>query len=992
MRKIILLFLCFAIGGNLLAQVTYYGKITDSDNIPLMGVTVLLKGTAHGVSSDENGNYSILIPEKGDYVLKFSYIGFDTQQFPISPEKDKKREINVKLKESINTIEEVVITGIIPKAKNSFTGSQTTITQAEISMAGTKNILSSLESFIPGVEISKNNLKGSDPNNSRPEINIRGRSSFEGSSNLPLFIVDDAEVSVDYIYDMDINDIESATILKDASASALYGAKAAAGVIVIQTKTPQQGKLRFNYNGTTRYSFADLSDYNLLSPAQKLEYEQLAGLYTSSNAEEQYNLDAQYAKKFERISQGINTNWLRLPLQIGVSQNHNIGVDGGDKNTRYSANLRYGKEEGVMKGSERNRLSSMFKLSYSSENSFSISNTANISFVDQADTPFGSFSNYVVLNPYDTPYDSNGELLPRLSFSKYNPLYESSLRSFSKGKSFSFLNTVDAKVWIKDNIRINGTLSIQKQSSQNDIFTSPLSKDELEKSLSSRGRYQQRIGNASEISGKLLVTMNQYLTPELFMTTTLGVNADSKTSESVNYTTVGYSSDKLNYPTFANRYADGVPFGSDNISRNIGLFANANFIHDGKYFLDVIYRYEGSSKFGKNKRFAPFWSIGGGWNINNEKFLKDTDIQTLKLRASVGYLGNINFSPYQAITMYKYNNSQTYNERLGALPITIGNNDLKWERTLSNNIGIDFALSNRWDFSLDVYLKNTDNLLLSVTKAPSIGVQEATENIGSLQNKGVEFKTRYTVFQNDDWNWSVSGTYSYNKNIIKSISNALKERNLANAQKESRNPIYNPIYEENESLTALKVVRSAGIDPATGKEILIDKNGNYTFTYNPLHKVVVGDTAPLGYGSLSTYLTYKGFFFSANMMYSFGGMIYNQTLASRVEGSDPHNNADVRVFESRWKNPGDFTKYKDIRDTSIPNHTTRFVEVENYISLKSLSVGYEFPTDLVKQLLLKRAHIELLTNDVFHLSTVKQERGLEYPFARSCELSLRVSF
>lgn len=992
MKRIVWLFLCIVTSGGLFAQVALSGKITDNSGAPLVGVSVVLKGTAHGVSSDENGFYSILIPEKGDYTLRFSYIGFKTQEINISPLKSNKRVFNIVLQEDINSIDEVVITGFVPKAKNSFTGAQTTVSREEITMAGTQNVLKSLQSFVPGVEIVQNNLRGSDPNNTNLQINIRGRSSFEGSSNVPLFIVDGAEVPLEYIYDMDVNDIESATLLKDASASALYGARASAGVIVIKTRTPQQGKLRINYNYTSRFSFADLSDYHLLNSAQKLEYERLAGLYTDSNPQEQFKLDALYAEKFERVSQGIYTNWLSLPLQTGISYNHNLGVDGGDKNTRYSANLRYGKEDGVMSGSLRDRLSSMFKLSYNSDGKFFISNTTNISFINREDTPFGSFSDYANLNPYDTPYDSNGELIPVLSFRKHNPLYEASLGSFSKGKDFIFINTIDTNVWLWENIRMDASLSILKQSSDSDSFLSPYSKDELSKDASVRGRYIQGRRASSTIRGKLLLTMNRYLTKKLFMTTTLGVNGDSNTSEGTSYTSIGFNSNKLSYPSFANRYAEGRPSGSDNISRNIGFFVNANFIQDGKYFLDLIYRYEGSSKFGRNQRFAPFWSIGGGWNINNEEFLKDKNIQTLKLRGSVGYLGNINFSPYQALTTYEYKNTLIYNSHLGAAPITIGNPDLKWERTLSANVGVDMVFNNRWDFTLDLYLKNTDNLLLGVSKAPSIGVLEATQNIGSLENKGIEFRTRYTIFQNKDWHWSVSANYSYNKNTIKSISNSLKERNLANVAKESVNPSYNTIYEEGQSLTALKVVQSAGIDPATGKELFIDRNGNFTFTYNPLEKVIVGDTAPYGMGVIGTYVSWRGFFFNAMLRYSFGGLTYNETLASRVEGSDPKDNADVRVFESRWKQAGDYAKYKDIRDSSIPNQTTRFVEREHFISLQSLSMGYEFAPDLVKKLFLQRARLEVLSNDVFYLSTVKQERGLSYPFARSVELSLRVSF
>ena len=206
-----------------------------------------------------------------------------------------------------------------------------------------------------------------------------------------------------------------------------------------------------------------------------------------------------------------------------------------------------------------------------------------------------------------------------------------------------------------------------------------------------------------------------------------GGSIESTSSDAATYTSIGFYSDKLGHPSFATAYAATRPSGSDTQTRGVGFFVNANTIWDNKYFLDLIYRYEGSSRFGKNQRFAPFWSVGGGWNIHNEKFMKGSQVSLLKLRASVGYLGNINFNPYQALTTYSYNSSYFYGKGTGATPITIGNPDLKWERTLSTNIGVDFtAFRGRVDLSADYYIKNTDNLLLDITKAPSVGCDNFT--------------------------------------------------------------------------------------------------------------------------------------------------------------------------------------------------------------------------------------------------------------------------
>ena len=332
-----------------------------------------------------------------------------------------------------------------------------------------------------------------------------------------------------------------------------------------------------------------------------------------------------------------------------------------------------------------------------------------------------------------------------------------------------------------------------------------------------------------------------------------------------------------------------------------------------------------------------------------------------------------------------------YDNGIGAVPITIGNADLKWERTLNYNIGLDVNLfNNRFDMTLDYYKKITDNLLLSVTKAPSVGVGTATENMGKIDNSGIEFRTRIIAIRNSNWDWTLSLTASHNKNKIIQISNVLKEQNEKNNAEKSRAPM--PVYEEGESISAVKAVQSGGIDPATGREIFIGKDGKPTFTYDYRDKIVFGDSDPKVYGILSSYLTYKNFQLNMMFDYRLKATVYNQTLVTRVEGSSPYNNADERVFKSRWKEVGDQVKYKNIADQSIPDQTSRFIEDEYTLSLRSLSLSYDFVPAIYRKLHLSRLRVQLMTNDLFRLSTIKQERGFDYPFARSYQLSISATF
>lgn len=960
------------------------GVVLDDLGEPLPGVGIRIKGMKGAWGTNASGRFEIPVT-KERVIMTFSFVGFKT----VEQEVKAGAEVTIQLEEDVDLLDEVVVTGYMTKNKSSFTGSQTTVDKKQIMSIGTKNILQSLEAFVPGMVTMENSAMGSNPN-AQQEINIRGRATFEGKANMPVFVVDGSIVSSEFVFDMDMNEVESVTVLRDASATALYGAKGSAGVIVITTRALEGGKLKLRYNGTIRTSFPDLSDYHLLNASQKLEYERLAGLYNDANPQHRYELDKKYAALATEVARGVNTDWLAKPLRVGVSQNHNINVDGGDDYARYSLGLRYGKDAGVMKGSGRDRLNFTFNLSYSRENLFFISNLARVSFVNSYDSPYGDFTSFVNANPYDSPYDQTGELRQLLNHNLRNPLYEASVGNKSNSSNFDFFNTTTLRVWLGD-FRIDGDATFQRGRSNSLRFVSPRSGEfATTKNLSQRGRLSETFRRSTDFAAKLLLSYNKNVIDDLFLSVMGGSNIEYRSSQLSSYSSIGYFSEKLADPGFSSGYSAGSrPVSSDEIVTGVGFFVNLNTIYKERYFLDFIYRYEGSSLFGKNTRFAPFWSAGAGWNIHKEPFMEGVNVDLLKLRVSTGYLGNVSFSPYQALTTYQYGERFTYVKGAGSVPITIGNPDLKWERTMNNNLGLDLNIFNgRWDMSLDLYWKITDNLLLDVTKAPSVGVQTAKQNVGEIENKGIELSTRVVPIRTKDWNWTLSLTASHNRNKIRKISNALKAQNEKNMEKnEAGKPL--PIYVEGESLSTLKVVPSAGIDPATGKEIYIKRDGSLTFDYDPRDKITVGDTSPVVSGMMSSYLTYKGFSLTAGLRYQLGAMDYNTTLASRVEGADPKKNADERVFNDRWTQPGDKASYKDIADSTVPMQTTRFVSVHNFLELSTLSLAYDFkPIDL-KYFNIRNLRLELMANDIFHYSSIKQERGLSYPYARSVEMTIR---
>lgn len=973
---------------------TYSGRILDEHGAPIIGAALQVVGTNLGCLTDGEGRFSISSP-KAKLHIRLSCIGYQSLYSTISPGEQAPLILHSESK----TLEGVVVTGFVKKDKKSFTGSQTTVQAKELLSVGTKNVLQSLEALVPGLQVLPQNELGSDPN-ARPELNIRGRASFSGAANLPLFVVDGALVTVEYIYDMDIHSIASITVLKDASASALYGAKAAAGVIVITTKPLERGSIRIGYSGTVRFSVPDLSDYHLLAPKQKLAYEDLAGVYRADQAgETQYRLDARRDAVERQVLAGIHTDWLSKPLRMGLSTAHSLSFEGGGREIRYGLALRYGDERGVMLQSDRRRVSGNFRLSYNSPSRLYLSNSTTLTHLAIERPNYGSFANFSRQNPYNSPYDEAGRLIKRFADDEPNPLYEASLTSYQRSRGLDLLNTSTLQLWLGD-FRVDGDLSLSLRSSKGRSFRSPLSNDFAHVPVrSERGSMYEEQSESLSITGKLMLSYNRILLEKLYLSTLAGSSIEHNDQDASSYQSRGFYSEQLLHPSQALGFNSGArPRGSEGRSRAVGFFVNANAIWDNRYSLDWIYRYEGSSKFGHRQRFAPFWSIGAGWNLHKESWLRALrGLELLKLRASIGYLGNVSFEPYQALTTYDYNAGIDYTIGAGAIPRELGNPDLKWERTLSRNLGLDLTLGQgRLDLSLDLYRKTTDNLLLDVTKAPSIGTNRGTikENVGQVENRGIELRTRLVPIQTKDWQWTLALNYSFNRNRILHISDALRTLNEQQLSSDSLNrstrPL--PLFEEGESLTALKVVPSLGIDPATGRELYVKRDGSYSFVYDPNDRRVFGDTAPSGYGTISSYLFWRRFSINAHFGYSLGAKIYNATLATRVEGANPRYNADERVFTQRWRQPGDLARFRRIDDKSSPYQTSRFVETEHYLTLRSLSLAYESDAAWLQKWHLRKARIELLANDLFYLSTVKRERGLDYPYARSLECNLRLSF
>ena len=971
---------------------------------PLISVNVAVWADGRlltGTSTDFEGKFKIISPVI-DFELRISYVGYNEAKF--SSKNGALHDLRVELSEESNTLTEVVVTGFVTKNKETFTGSATEISGVELRQVSGTNLISAISALTPGMAMVQNTSQGSNPNHT-PELVLRGMSSFSNSGqqvNQPTIILDGTEITMQDLYDLDINEIENITVLKDASATALYGSKAANGVIVITRKPIQESTLRVQYNFTGNFQLPVLSDYNVLSAAEKLEYERLAGLYDAKgeiNAATglplQYEYDELYNQRYKLIAAGQSSDWLSQPARAALSHDHSLRVYGGASNLRYELTGRFGDTRGVMKGDYRKRTGIGFKLDYYVGN-LTISNRTTYQEVAVKNSPYGSFSQYVQMNPYDRMYNADGTPNMNLSWDLNNPLYEASLGSFSKSGERTLTNSTDLRWDISKMFLLTGHFNVTSAAGGSDIFTSPNSLAyKYVTDLSKRGEYTKGTTDAIGYNGNIVGTFNKFFKDESLVSFSAGWEINHSKSSAETLQVIGFFNDDMSYIGNAAGYpTDSKPFGSQAETADVGFFTTGNLSFRNRYFIDATWRTTGSSQFGENNRFGHFWSGGLGWNVMNEPFMKAVkkNFDVFKVRGSAGYTGKVTFSPFQAMTMYQYLNDYEYKNGIGAIPVTIGNVDLTWERTMNYNVGLDLSMfDRRLNFTVDAYIRNTEDLLLDKAKAPSTGVTSATSNLGELQNKGIEYQIDGYVFRTGDFYWRLATSGYMNRNKITKIDKALEEINKQNQENAGLYLTPLPQYAEGESVTALKLVRSAGIDPATGKEVYIKRNGEYTFEYDPADKVLIGDTEPAWAGTFSTNVFWKGFSVYALFNFRTGAWVYNTTRATKVEGADPKQNADQRVFDDRWKQPGDHAVYKDIADTSRPEQTDRFAEKENTLSLGSLNLCYEFSDKVCKQMKLRNLRLGVNFTDILRLSTVKIERGTDYLYSQGFEFYLNVT-
>ncbi len=992
------------------------GVVTDISGRPLEGIAIMIKGTTTGVATDERGYYELKVPRSA--VVLYSCLGMKSREVTYRGQEEQ----NIIMEDEAAEVGEVIVTGVFNKSRESYTGAVTTITSKDIQAFRGQNLLQTLKNIDPAINITVDNNLGSNPN-VIPQLTIRGNSSLPMSVeeyntglktnvNTPLIIMDGFEISLTKLMDYNDEDIESINILKDASATAIYGSRGANGVIVVITKAPKGGKIMINAQAGLSLEFPKLSSYGLLNASEILELQRHVGLYTEKNPAvmgdliDYYNEgERAYEMRLKDILEGVNTDWLHYPVRTGASRRYNVRVEGGSREFRWGTNISVNSNAGAMKGSKRDNLNAGFNLSYT-YGKVQFRNILRVGVSQGYESKYGSFATYAKMMPYYRPYNKEGVLIKDFMglMEKYvrvpNPLYNATLDSRNESGYNDLSNNLSIEWDIFQDLKMRAQLGINKKINESDNFL-PAEHSNFTyysgDNFFRKGSYSYGIGNDLSYEADVVLSYSKRIKEKHQLYTGLNYSIQNTNSYLYNFIVEGFTKGTKPFLGNAMQYQqNGMPRGTESTTRRVGVTGNINYTYDNRYYGDLSIRIDGSSQFGSKSKYAPFWSFGMGWNIHREEFLKNSNvIDNLRLRASIGQTGSQQFSAYQALQMYQMYIGDRYLNYNGSYLMALGNENLKWQITDQINTGLEIGLfGGRVNGSVDYYLKRTSDLLSSRELPLSTGYTSYIENIGEVKNYGFETALNGYIVRNTEagFIWMVGVKLAYTKNLISKLSEDIKKQTEIYRE---QNVDISTLFYEGYAQNSIWAVKSLGIDPSTGVELFLDREGNITTVWDPAAKIYCGVGEPTYRGNINSMLRYRNFTLNMSFGYYWGGQVYNQTLVDKVEVTIDEigrNNVDRRVYSERWMNPGDVKFYKGF-SRNATRASTRFVMNDNVFELQSASLQYRLDKgEFLRRAKLRALTFEANTSDIFYISSVKRERGINYPFAARAGFSITLTF
>ncbi|MBK9730900.1 MAG: TonB-dependent receptor [Chitinophagaceae bacterium] len=987
MRKILLLAMSLLFYAPLIAQNrSLSGTVIDkSDNGPLDGVTVIIKGTQTATITNGQGKFIMNVPTSGGTLI-FSYVGYETQQIDFLHQST----IDVSLSNTEQLLKEVVVVGYGTQIKTEVTGSIAEVKGEDIARAPVTSIEQALQGKAAGVFVETNNGKVG----SAIKVRVRGSSSIT-ANNEPLYVVDgipintkavndEVNLSINPLNDIDFNNIESVSILKDAAAAAIYGSRGANGVVLITTKRGKEGKSKVTIDYQQGWSKPTrLREF--MNTDQYVNYfEQAAvngGKYDFANGLSNYDTEQEAIddyledvhKQFDRNSgwadwttREVSTDWQSLAFQKATSRDVNASVSGGTDKLQYFIAGGYSQQDGILINNYMNRGSIQINLDSKLSDKFDLGTSLQMSRSLNNDVPnddyFESPMQIVAQSPLTPPRDTLGELNEEPVTLYFNPLLEAQYTQ-SNNYTFRTVGNIYANFHILPSLTLRGEAGGDFTNFTSDRYSG--SRSNFGQSVGGYGEaYASRVENYDT---KLLLTYLKNFNNIHNLEATGGMEYQPYSQFYQKVDGQGFPNDDLKTLASASQIVYGTSYFTQ--YRFISYFARANYNFKEKYLFSLTGRIDGSSRFGENKRYGFFPSASAGWILSQEQFLTGIPvISFLKVRASAGEIGNAEIGDFDYIGKYGV---ASYNGNPALYPSTIENPDLTWERTFQFDLGIDFGFfGDRLNGELDYYIKNTSNLLLDVPVPATTGILLQTQNIGKMKNNGVEIVVNGDILVRE-FKWTASINFAANKNEV--VELAPGQDIIDNGGSDVLN-----VVKVGEPLGVFYGAEYAGVDPANG-DALWYVNGTEGSTettndFNLANFVVLGDPNPDFIAGFSNSFSYKGFSLDVATQSVYGNQINLNGDHWMESNGAVYDNQTTHMLDS-WQNPGDITDVPQARlgfDNGDQTRSSRYIDDGSYIRLKSLTLGYDFSSRLIKKAKLTNLRIYL---SAYNLLTITNYRG-----------------
>lgn len=905
------------------------GTIVDSKTgEPVIGASVKVKGTKLAAVTDLNGEFEL--NTHANATLQISYVGFKETEVKAS------NGMKISLEEDTESLEEVVVVGYGTQKKESLTGAMANIKGEKLKDITSATVENMLNGKVSGVYVAP----GSGRPGSTGAIIIRGQTSINGAT-APLWVVDGVIVG-NSAGDLNPDDIETMTVLKDAASTAIYGSEGANGVVVVTTKQAKHEKMSISLSAKAGLSTLNRGNLEMMDGAEFYDY------YKSFQNVESVNFP-----RWNEDLRNSNFDWFKLAKKTGSTQDYNLTLNGGSQNIQSMFTLGYFKEEGAVKGYDMNRYSTRIKVVYKPYEWLTIKPNISGSRTNDKDKQYSVGAMYSMM-PWDSPYDENGNLVPNYYAGWVNSKATNYLNDLAAG-NYSTSTTYDLAGGLDFDIKIAPWLTFSSVNNYS-YYNSQ-----------THGYYDPKSSSGEGVNGRTTeynyVSTRRYTNQLLRFKKSWGKhNVNALLAYEFNdyemkYTDVYATGFISGFEDFMTAAKPEMANGYRTAWAKQSYFTQWRYDYDSRYYGELSLRRDGRSNFGSNNRYGNFFSVSGAWNINNESWFKADWVDQLKLRAAFGSVGNVPTSLYPSYSLYSV--GATYNENPGALISQIGNKDLTWEKTYTTGVGVDASFwQNRLHATLDFYIKNTSNILYQVPVTGLVGVTSIWKNIGKMRNTGIELTVGGDIIRTKDLTWNVTANISHNSNELRDL---YKQRDA------NGNYVVKPvlisdgtsiagtaqrILEIGEPVDTYYMKEWAGVNPEDGKPqwYMDDANGNKVVTdsYSKASYYKCGKASPDVYGSFSTSLFYKNFDLQANFGYSLGGQIYSyyrQEFDSDGAYAGDRNQMKLQKGWSRWEKPGDIATHPRAMYNNQDKGnlaSSRYLESSDYLKLRSLTLGYNF--------------------------------------------------